>query len=126
METVVGERGGQLSGGQKQRICIARALIARPSMLLLDEMTSALDARAEHHVKLAINRAAEQRSCLAIAHRLSTIADADEIIVMQVGANCAEKKYRGITQDFSLDPDNFRGIFFFSKIPQIKFVKRRA
>ena len=92
LDTVVGERGVRLSGGQKQRLCIARAILSKPSILLLDESTSALDAESEHLVQQALNKLMASRveggggrTSLIIAHRLSTIKEADRVVVMERG-----------------------------------------
>jgi ATP-binding cassette subfamily B protein len=84
-ETMVGERGLTLSGGQRQRIAIARALLANPRILILDDATSAIDATTEQAIKLALRAASEGRTTFIIAHRLSTIALADEIAVLDEG-----------------------------------------
>ena len=84
-ETTVGERGLKLSGGEKQRVGIARTLLKNPPILLLDEATSALDSDTESEIQDALMRAGEGRTVLTIAHRLSTIADADRIVVLELG-----------------------------------------
>lgn len=84
-ETPVGERGLLLSGGQRQRVMIARALLRRTPILILDEATSGLDALAEQKVQQAIQRASEGRTTFVIAHRLSTIERADRILVLDRG-----------------------------------------
>lgn len=84
-QTLVGERGAQLSGGQRQRIAIARAILANPAVLVLDEATSSLDAESERLVQEALNKLMENRTSLIIAHRLSTVRRADRILVMSGG-----------------------------------------
>jgi ABC-type multidrug transport system fused ATPase/permease subunit len=84
-ETLVGERGLTLSGGQRQRIAIARALIADPRVLVLDDATASVDATTEREIKRALREVMEGRTTLVIAHRLSTISLADHIVVMEGG-----------------------------------------
>jgi ABC-type multidrug transport system fused ATPase/permease subunit len=84
-ETRVGERGLSLSGGQRQRIAIARALVADPRVLILDDATSSVDASTEQQIKLALDEAMAGRTTFVIAHRLSTISLADEIVVLDRG-----------------------------------------
>lgn len=85
MDTYVGPGGCQLSGGQKQRIAIARTILQNPSILLLDESTSALDSRNEREIQSALDRFSKDRTTITIAHRLSTIQNSDRIIVMRDG-----------------------------------------
>jgi ATP-binding cassette subfamily B protein len=84
-DTLVGERGLTLSGGQRQRIAIARAILADPRILILDDATSSVDASTEDEIKLALREVMAGRTTLVIAHRLSTIALADEIVVLEDG-----------------------------------------
>lgn len=84
-ETMVGDNGTKLSGGQRQRICIARAVIKRPKILILDEATSAIDVRGERIVQAALDKVSQGRTTITIAHRLSTIKKADTIVVLQKG-----------------------------------------
>jgi ABC-type multidrug transport system fused ATPase/permease subunit len=89
-DTEIGERGLTVSGGQRQRIAIARALLANPRVLVLDDATSSVDASTEQSIKLALAEAMAGRTTFVIAHRLSTIALADEIVVLDHGAIVAQ------------------------------------
>ena len=85
LDTAVGERGAQLSGGQRQRLAIARAFVREPSLLLLDEPTSSLDAASEALVQAGLAELKAGRTTLVIAHRLSTVRNADLIVVLEAG-----------------------------------------
>jgi ABC-type multidrug transport system fused ATPase/permease subunit len=85
LDTVVGERGYRLSGGERQRLTIARLLLARPRVVILDEATAHLDSESEAAVQEALEAALDGRTAIVIAHRLSTVRAADEIVVLEAG-----------------------------------------
>ncbi len=84
-DTMLGERGLGLSGGQKQRIAIARALLLNPTILILDDATSAVDMQTEQHIQLALKEVMKDRTTFIIAHRISSVQHADEIFVLDEG-----------------------------------------
>ncbi|KAG0651011.1 abc transporter BEA3 [Hyphodiscus hymeniophilus] len=99
--TVVGDAGIKLSGGQRQRLAIARSIVKRPKILILDEATSSIDVRGERLVQAALDKVSEGRTTITIAHRLSTIKKADKIVVMQKGRVIEEGNHKSLL----LNPD---------------------
>jgi ATP-binding cassette subfamily B protein len=105
-DTLIGERGLTLSGGQRQRIAIARAIVADPRILILDDATSSVDASTEQEIKLALREVMRGRTTVIVAHRLSTIALADEIVVLEDGTVAA----RGTHDELLMSSDLYREI----------------
>ncbi len=97
-DTVLGERGFSLSGGQRQRIAIARAILADPAVLVLDDATSAVDATKEHEIRAALGEVMRGRTTLVIAHRPATIALADRVAVLEGGRIVEEGRHAELLQ----------------------------
>jgi ABC-type multidrug transport system fused ATPase/permease subunit len=101
-DMLIGERGLTLSGGQRQRLAIARALLADPRVLILDDATSSVDASTEQEIKAALAEAMRGRTTLVIAHRLSTISMADEVVVLERGRITAQGMHDELLERSSL------------------------
>jgi ATP-binding cassette subfamily B protein len=101
-DTLVGERGLTLSGGQRQRIAIARALLADPRILILDDATSSVDASTEQEIKQALREVMAGRTTFVVAHRLSTISLADEIVVLEHGRIVAQGDHDALLEQSEL------------------------
>jgi ATP-binding cassette subfamily B (MDR/TAP) protein 1 len=98
-DTLVGDSGTKLSGGQRQRISIARAVIKKPKILILDEATSAIDVRGERIVQAALDKVSQSRTTITIAHRLSTIKKADTIVVLKKGQVVEQGTHESLLED---------------------------
>jgi ABC-type multidrug transport system fused ATPase/permease subunit len=107
-DTIIGERGLTLSGGQKQRIGLARAFLADPKILILDDSTSALDAETENEVAIAIDRLQANRTTFIISHRLATIRRANKIILLNSEGMISDI---GTHNELLNDSMNYRRIF---------------
>jgi ATP-binding cassette, subfamily B, bacterial len=89
-DTLLGERGFSMSGGQRQRIALARAILAEPRVLILDDATSSVDANKEHEIRSALTQVMEHRTTIVIAHRPATIALAQRVVLLDEGRIVAE------------------------------------
>ncbi|GAA5509700.1 ABC transporter ATP-binding protein [Novipirellula caenicola] len=105
LQTQAGSRGGRVSLGQRQLICFARALVANPRILILDEATSAVDTLTELRIQKALGRLLENRTSLVIAHRLSTIRTADQILVMSHGQIAEQGRHEELLKQNGLYKD---------------------
>ena len=101
-DTEIGERGVKLSGGQRQRLAIARALLANPRILILDEATSLVDTEAEQMIQKALENLMQGRTTFVIAHRLSTVRKADKIVVIDDGEVVEEADHETLMQQQGL------------------------
>jgi ABC-type multidrug transport system fused ATPase/permease subunit len=110
--TQVGERGGMLSQGQRQLISIARAVLANPRILILDEATASVDTRTEVLIQRALNRLLEGRTSFVIAHRLSTVRNADDVIVLDGGHIVEQGIHDELMARDGLYADLYRRQFF--------------
>ena len=96
--TVIGEHGYSLSGGQRQRIAIARAVLADPRILILDDATSSVDPSKEHEIRAALAEVMAGRTTIIIAHRPATIASADRVVLIDDGKIIADGTHEGCSQ----------------------------
>ncbi len=110
-ETQIGERGVKLSGGQKQRIAIARAILADPRILILDEATSLVDTEAEQEIQQALEGLMQGRTVFVIAHRLSTVRNADKIVVIEGGEIAEEADHETLMQQNGLYAEMYQRQF---------------
>ena len=113
-ETIIGENGTRLSGGEKQRLSIARAMLKKSQIILLDEATSSLDAETESKIQEAINVLTKNRTTIVIAHRLSTILNSDKIYVIDSGKIASEG-----THDELLKNSNVYKVFYEKQIRKV-------
>ena len=101
-ETTVGDRGWNLSGGQRQRLALARAIVHRPQILILDEATSSLDSNSEQLVYQCIKQLRGETTVIIVAHRLATIRDADHIVVLEDGQVSQEGQWDHLIKEQGL------------------------
>ncbi|WEB41186.1 ABC transporter ATP-binding protein/permease [Streptomyces yunnanensis] len=102
LETELGDQGSGLSGGQRQRLCIARTLLQKPAVMLLDEATSHLDSDSERDFRDVLRRVSRQCAVIAIAHRISTVIDAEKIVVLEDGRVRATGVHRDLMENDAL------------------------
>ena len=98
-DTIIGENGIRLSGGEKQRISIARAMLKKSQIILLDEATSSLDSETEEKIRSAIDILTKNKTTVVIAHRLSTVLNANKIFVVENGKILSSGKHEELLQN---------------------------
>lgn len=86
LDAPIGERGVSLSGGQRQRLALARAIVAQPIVLPLDDCTSALDSETESRIQRALERGLPARTCMIVSHKVASVRHTDRIVVLEAGA----------------------------------------
>jgi ATP-binding cassette subfamily B protein len=121
-DTVVGERGYTLSGGQRQRIALARALLHNPTVLVLDDATSAVDVHTEHRIHAELRSLMAHRTTIVISHRISTVALADRIVVLDDGAIVAE----GTHEQLAAQSELYRQLIITSESQEAAEAEREA
>lgn len=104
---MLGQGGVNLSGGQKQRLAITRALVKKPSILILDDCTSAVDVITEMKIREGLMRTSENLICITIAQRITSVKDSDAIIVMDNGKMCGYGKHEELLNNCSVYRDIF-------------------
>ncbi|KJS17967.1 MAG: hypothetical protein VR69_02795 [Peptococcaceae bacterium BRH_c4b] len=118
LDTVVGDRGVRLSGGERQRIVLARALLRKPSVLILDEATSSLDSENEKRIQKAIESLQGKLTIVVIAHRISTIRNADRILVLEQGRIVEQGNYQSLMEN---KDNRFHTLAYLSETPAAEF-----
>jgi ATP-binding cassette subfamily B protein len=107
-DTQLGQRGVNLSGGQKQRVSIARALLVKPAVLILDDSTSAVDSGTESRIQKALKEIMDNRTCILIAQRISSVLDADHILVLEEGEIVAEGTHSELMRSSAVYQDIYK------------------
>jgi len=113
-QTVVGERGMGLSGGQKQRVCLARAILQKAPILILDDATSAVDMETEHVIQQSLSKIKDKATIFIVAHRISSVRHADKIIILKNGQIAESGNHQELIQKkgeyYTIFKEQYRGL----------------